>query len=86
VDPWPVGGLGIIYLIIKIKFMNKLILFLLQFMFGVRIEGEPINLEYGVEQPKRTCAPSDQPDQFSWMRKLRVSSLHGVRQNVYLEG
>ena len=66
--------------------MDKLILFLLQFIFGVRIEGEPINLEYGVEQSTHTTAPSDQPDQFSWMRQLRVSSLHGVKQMVYLEG
>jgi len=65
--------------------MNIIINFLLQFLFGVRVEGEPINLEYGVEQPKRTtAAPSDQPDQFSWMRQLRVSSLHGVKQQVYL--
>ncbi len=63
--------------------MDKLIVFLLQFIFGVRIEGEPINLEYGVEQPKRTVAPDAQPDQFSWMREHRVSSLHGVRQQVY---
>jgi hypothetical protein len=85
VDPWPVGGLGIIYLIIKIKFMDKLIMFLLQFIFGVRIEGEPINLEYGVEQPKHTTVPSDQPaDQFKWMHQMRVSSLHGVKQHVYL--
>ena len=65
--------------------MDKLIMFLLQFMFGVRIEGEPINLEYGVEQPKHTTVPSDQPaDQFKWMHQLRVSSLHGVKQYVYL--
>ena len=64
--------------------MDKLIMFLLQFIFGVRIEGEPINLEYGIEQPKHTTVPKDQPDQFSWMRKLRVSSLHGVNQHVYL--
>lgn len=64
--------------------MDKLIIFLLQFIFGVRVEGEPINLEYGVEQPKRTTAPKGQPDQFSWMRELRVSSLHGVKQHVYL--
>ncbi len=50
-------GEGTIFFIIKIKFMNKLIVFLLQFIFGVRIEGEPINLEYGVEQPKRTVEP-----------------------------
>ncbi len=77
-------GEGIIFLIIKIKFMDKLIVFLLQFIFGVRIEGEPINLEYGVEQPKHTVEPQTQPDQFSWFRELRVSSLHGVKQQVYL--
>ena len=64
--------------------MDKLIVFLLQFIFGVRVEGEPINLEYGVEQPKHTRKPDAQPDQFSWMRELRVSSLHGVRQKVFL--
>jgi hypothetical protein len=66
-------------------YKDTIISFLLSFLFGVRIEGEAINLEYGVEQPKRTtAAPSDQPDQFSWMRELRVSSLHGVNQHVYL--
>jgi len=66
-------------------YKDIIISFLLSFLFGVRIEGEAINLEYGVEQPKRTtAAPSDQPDQFSWMRELRVSSLHGVNQHVYL--
>ena len=65
--------------------MDKLIMFLLQFIFGVRIDGEPINLEYGVEQPKHTTVPSDQPaDQFKWMYQLKVSSLHGVKQHVYL--
>ena len=60
-------------------------MFLLQFIFGVRIDsGEPINLEYGVEQPKRTTAPSEQPDQYSWIEEHRVSSLHGVKQHVYL--
>jgi hypothetical protein len=53
------------------------------FLFGVRAEGEAINLEYGVEQPKRTVEPQGQPDQFSWMRELRVSSLHGVNQRVF---
>jgi len=67
--------------------MNRIIDFLLAFFFGVRAEGEYIDLEYGVEQPKRTYAPKDQPaDQFSWMSQLRVSSLHGVNQQVYLEG
>ena len=66
--------------------MDNINNFLLTFFFGVRVSGEPINLEYGVEQPKRTAQPDTQPDQFSWMREHRVSSLHGVKQMVYLEG
>ena len=66
------------------QYLDIIINFLLTFFFGVRVSGEPINLEYGVEQPKRTCAPKGQPDQFSWMRELRVSSLHGVKQKVFL--
>jgi hypothetical protein len=54
------------------------------FLFGVRVEGETINLEYGVKQPVRTVEPQTQPDEFSWYRELRVSSLHGVKQSVYL--
>jgi len=55
-------------------------------LFGVRIEGEPINLEYGVQVPCSTCDPDDRPEEFNWYRELRVSSLHKVKQNVYLEG
>ncbi len=65
-------------------YKDIIINFLLSFLFGVRIEGEPINLEYGVEVPTRTVKPQTQPDQFSWMREHRVSSLHGVRQHVFL--
>ena len=61
----------------------NLLQFFTVFLFGVRTEGEPINLEYGVEQPKRTVKPQSQPDQFSWMSELRVSSLHGVHQRVF---
>ena len=69
----------------KLHYYKDIIInFLLTFFFGVRIEGEPINLEYGVEQPKRTVAPQTQPAQFSWFSELRVSSLHGVKQQVYL--
>lgn len=64
-------------------FQVNLLQFFTAFLFGVRTEGEPINLEYGVEQPKRTVKPQSQPDQFSWMRELRVSSLHGVHQRVF---
>jgi len=36
----------------KLHYYKDIIIsFLLSFFFGVRIEGEPINLEYGVEQP-----------------------------------
>ena len=69
----------------KLHYYKDIIInFLLSFLFGVRIEGEPINLEYGVEVPTRTVKPQTQPDQFSWMREHRVSSLHGVRQHVFL--
>jgi hypothetical protein len=70
----------------KLHYYKDIIIsFLLTLLFGVRVEGEKINLEYGVEQPKRTYVPSDQPaDQFIWMRQLRVSSLHGVNQHVFL--
>ena len=66
--------------------MDIVINFLLTFLFGVRVEGEPINLEYGVQVPYSTCEPDAQPDEFSWYRELRVGSLHGVKQHVYLEG
>ena len=79
-------GEGTIFIIIKIKFMDKLIVFLLQFIFGVRIEGEPINLEYGVEQPVSTRQPDAPVGEWEWKQAFRVSSLHGVKQNVYLEG
>jgi hypothetical protein len=78
--------MGSIFIIIKIKFMDKLIVFLLQFIFGVRIEGEPINLEYGVEQPVSTRQPDAPVGEWEWKQAFRVSSLHGVKQNVYLEG
>ena len=72
----------------KVFYIKETILsFLLTFFFGMRVQGESINLDYGVEQPKHTYVPSDRPaDQFVWMRELRVSSLHGVKQNVHLEG
>lgn len=65
-------------------YIDIIINFLLTFFFGIRIEGEPINLEYGVEVPTRTVKPQTQPDEFSWYRELRVSSLHKVNQQVYL--
>jgi hypothetical protein len=65
-------------------YKDTIINFLLTLLFGMRVEGESINLEYGVEVSKRTTVPSDQPDQFSWMKEHRVSSLHGVNQHVFL--
>jgi hypothetical protein len=66
--------------------MNNIINFLLTFLFGQRAPGEWINLEYGTRIPYSTCDPDDRPEEFSWYRELRVSSLHRVKQNVYLEG
>jgi hypothetical protein len=67
-----------------LNYKDIIINFLLSFLFGVRIEGEPINLEYGVEVPTRTVKPQTQPDQFSWFSEHKVSSLHGVNQHVFL--
>jgi hypothetical protein len=66
--------------------MNNIINFILTFLFGERAQGEWINLEYGTQVPCSTCDPDDRPEEFSWYRELRVSSLHRVKQNVYLEG
>jgi hypothetical protein len=66
------------------QYIDIIINFILTFLFGVRISGEPINLEYGVEQPTRTVKPQTQPDEFTWYSELRVGSLHGVNQQVYL--
>jgi hypothetical protein len=70
----------------KVFYIKETIIsFLLTFFFGMRVQGESINLDYGVEQPKHTYVPSDRPaDQFVWMSELKVSSLHGVNQHVYL--
>jgi hypothetical protein len=63
--------------------MNIIINFLLTFLFGVRVEGEPINLEYGTRVPCSTCTPEYQPEEFSWCSEFRVGCLHG-KQKVYL--
>ena len=66
--------------------MDNIINFILTFLFGERAQGEWINLEYGTSVPCSTCDPDDRPEEFSWYSELRVSSLHRVNQNVYLEG
>jgi len=63
--------------------MSVIINFLLSFFFGVRVEGKPINLEYGVKVPCSTYYPDDRPEQFSWFTEFRVSCLHG-KQHVHL--
>lgn len=71
----------------KVFYIKETVLsFLLTFIFGVRIEGEPINLEYGVEQPVSTRQPDAPVGEWEWKQAFRVSSLHGVNQYVYLEG
>jgi hypothetical protein len=65
-------------------YKDIIISFLLSFLFGVRVEGEPINLEYGVEQPVNTRQPDAPVGEWEWKQAFRVSSLHGVNQHVYL--
>jgi hypothetical protein len=66
------------------QYTDIIIDFLLTFFFGVRVEGEPINLEYGTRVSFTTSDPDNRPDEFTWYRELRVSSLHKVNQHVYL--
>jgi len=71
----------------KVFYIKETIIsFLLTFIFGMRVQGEPINLEYGTQVSFTTSDPADRPDEFAWYRELRVSSLHKVNQHVYLEG
>ena len=65
------------------QYTDIIIDLLLTFLFGVRVEGEPINLEYGTRVPCSTSDPDDRPEQFTWFTEFRVSCLHG-KQNVHL--
>jgi hypothetical protein len=69
----------------KVFYIKETIIsFLLTFMFGMRVQGEPINLEYGTRVSFTTSDPDDRPEQFTWFTEFRVSCLHG-KQQVYLE-
>jgi hypothetical protein len=77
----PSGSLGLAgifsYLcIIKIismkKYLNIIINFLVTFLFGVRIEGEPIDLSY--PEPSKELPPVD-AGFFTWCREYRVGCL-----------
>jgi hypothetical protein len=68
----------------KVFYIKETIIsFLLTFMFGMRVQGEPINLEYGTRVSFTTSDPDDRPEQFTWFTEFRVSCLHG-KQNVHL--
>jgi hypothetical protein len=62
------------------RFAEHLLEAVIPFVFGVRAEG--------IKLPPptfRTIYPDDQPEEFEWNKMFRVSSLHGVVQNVYLD-
>jgi hypothetical protein len=70
----------------KVFYIKETIIsFLLTFMFGMRAQGEPINLEYGTRVSFTTSDPDDRPEEFSWYSEFRVGCLHG-KQNIHLEG
>jgi len=59
--------------------MNQIILFLTTLLFGERAQGEVI------PQPTfRSTYPEERLSENEWNRQFRVSSLHNVHQNVYL--
>jgi hypothetical protein len=45
--------------------------------------GEPVNLEKGRKVNFKTTYPDNQPDENTWNKMFRVSSLHRVEQKVY---
>ena len=49
-------------------------------VFGVKAKGEPIK-----SPTFKSSYPENRPSQFDWCQQFRVSSLHNVNQNVYLE-
>jgi len=63
---------------IKIKFM-KYILFILQFitefLFGVRVEGEPVP-----EPSFKTLLPEQQLEEFEWINEFRVGIEYGKQR------
>jgi hypothetical protein len=68
----------------KVFYIKETILScLLTFMFGMRVQGEPINLEYGTRVSFTTSDPDNRPEEFSWYSEFRVGCLHG-KQNVHL--
>jgi hypothetical protein len=68
----------------KVFYIKETIIsFLLTFMFGMRVQGEPINLEYGTRVSFTTSDPDNRPEQFTWFTEFRVSCLHG-KQHVHL--
>jgi hypothetical protein len=50
------------------------------FIFGERAKGE---FAYK-KQTFRTTYPENKISEFDWYREFRVSSLHGIKQNVHL--
>ncbi len=54
------------------KYLNIIINFLVTFLFGVRIEGEPIDLSY--PEPSKELPPVD-AGFFTWCREYRVGYL-----------
>jgi hypothetical protein len=63
-----------------IMFLEKFIFTLLpEFIFGVRVQGEKLP-----DPTFKTTEPTDRPSEFDWYHELRVSSLCGVDQKVFM--
>lgn len=62
------------------KYLNIIINFLITFLFGVRIEGEPIDLSY--PEPSKELPPVDEAF-FTWSEEYRVGCLAKGRAVSY---
>ena len=58
--------------------MNKIILFLLTFLFGQRAEGEMIPAP-----TFRSSYPEDRPDEQAWSNEVKFGSRYGHKGSFY---
>ena len=57
------------------NYINLLLQFIIDFLFGVRIEGEPVG-----EPTLKTIFPEQQLEEFEWINEFRVGIEYGKQK------
>jgi hypothetical protein len=57
------------------NYINLLLRFIIEFCFGVRVEGEPIS-----EPSFKTSLPDQQLEEFEWINEFRVGIEYGKQR------